>query len=109
MLGGYPLWTVKALAVSGGRRFEARHDCIMVVKPVELADRLADFEALRCPQFELILTEGGWIRFVRESCGRIEVSYRISAAKIPAAFDGSVRVEGEFSSELIRGVRRILL
>ena len=58
--------------------------------------QFADFEALKSEHCEVPLSEGGWLRFDRDTRGYITLRYRIGNRKASAAMEGAV-VEGEFA------------
>ena len=105
-LGGFCV--AEAGASYPGRRFTARHDCLRFDSSPETFSRLSDFESLKTAQMEISFSEGGWLRFLRDSRGWITVKYRIAGWRTGAAMEGEILVEGEFAGSFCREVGALL-
>jgi hypothetical protein len=97
--GGYSAFRVEAVATTSGRRFTASHDKLMMDTDEATLRRFADFESLKSGRIEIPLSEGGWLRFQRDSHGCIIVRYRVGGWKPVAAMEGELLVEGEFAGK----------
>jgi hypothetical protein len=100
--GGVPAFKVEAVSSASGRRFTASHDRLIMDRGEATFRNFADFESLKSGQFETEFTEGGWLRFQRDSRGCVTVKYRIGGWKAAAAMEGEVLVEGEFANSFCR-------
>ena len=106
--GGYSAFRAEAVATASGRRFTASHDRLMMDTDEATLQRFSDFETLKSEQMEIPLTEGGWLRFQRDSHGYITLRYRIGGWKASAALEGEVVVEGEFAGGFCRDFGALL-
>lgn len=106
--GGYSALRVESVASASGRKFTAAHDRLMMDSDDATVHRFAEFADLKREQFETPLTEGGWLRFRRDSHGAIIVRYRIGSYKSSAAMEGEVLVDGEFANSFCRDFGALL-
>ena len=106
--GGYSALRVESVASASGRKFTAVHDRVMMDSDEATVQRFVEFADLKREQFETQFTDGGWLRFQRDSHGAIIVRYRIGSYKAPAAMEGEVLVDGEFASSFCREFRALL-
>jgi hypothetical protein len=100
--GGYSALRVEAVASASGRKFTAAHDRLMMDSDEATVQRFVEFADLKREQFETPFTEGGWLRFQRDSHGAIIVRYRVGGWKAAAAMEGEVLVDGEFANSFCR-------
>ena len=100
--GDYAALRVEAVASASGRRFSVLHDSLMMDVDEATVQRFSEFASLKTEQFEIALTENGWLRFQRDLRGAITVRYRIATYKMPAALEGEVFVHGEFANKICR-------
>jgi hypothetical protein len=94
---------VEAVASFSSYRFTAVHDALIITDRSEgIKQRFTDFRELKTAEFELQLSEGGWVKFKRHLTGYVTVHYRIAATRgfINASMDGETTVDGEFVNEL---------
>jgi hypothetical protein len=105
---------IEAVATSGGRRFSAVNDRIVAFSSEETNLRFADFADLKISEFELRISEGGWLRFKRDLRGYVTVRYRVCGDILAgmesflAAMEGEVIVEGEYTNQLYRDILALL-
>ncbi len=98
----YAALRIEAVASGSGRRFTALHDRLLMDADEAVIQRFSEFSSLKTEQFEVALTEKGWLRFRRDSHGAITVRYRIAAYKVSAVLEGEVFVHGEFANKICR-------
>jgi len=106
--GGFNALRVEAVASASGRKFTAAHDRLMMDSDEATVQRLAEFADLKRDQFETEFTEGGWLRFQRDSHGAIVVRYRIGGWSAAAAMEGEILVDGEFANSFYRDFGALL-
>jgi hypothetical protein len=104
----YPPLRVEAVCTAFGRKFTAAHDGVLISSEEVALQRFTDFESLKIEQMEIALTGEGWIRFQREPRGDITVRYRIEGWNPPAAMEGTVVVEGEYTASFYREFGELL-
>jgi hypothetical protein len=107
---GDPFSCCRLEAKSGGSGYEfsARHDGVMLDTSEGTLTRLLEFEGLAVNHFELPISEGGWIRVIRDSRGHLTVRYRIARLKLAAVMEGEVYVHGEHAAGFCRELRAVL-
>lgn len=106
--GGYTVLRAASAGTSLDSRFTAFHDRLMLDASDEAIEQFADFELLKSKGIEIPLTEGGWLRFERDSRGYIMVHYRIGGLMASAAMEGRILVEGEFARAFCCEIGQIL-
>jgi hypothetical protein len=74
----------------------------------ETPERIARFKANQVRQFELMLSQGGWLRIKRDPKGRTLVRYRLGQLSAGAALEGKLRLEGESAKAFCRELRELL-
>jgi hypothetical protein len=104
----YPPMRVEAVCTAFGRRFTASHDGVIISSEKVSLQRFTDFESLRIEEMEIALTCEGWIHFQRDPRGYITVRYRIEGWNPPAAMEGTVVVEGEYTASFYREFGELL-
>jgi hypothetical protein len=105
--GGYTALRVEAVSSASHWKFTAAHDRLMMNSDEATVQRFADFADLKRDQFETAFTEGGWLRFHRDSHGAIVACYRIGGSSFrfrawKASMEGEVFVDGEFANSFCR-------
>lgn len=108
LYGSNTLLKIEAVATASGCRFTAVHDRIVIDSSEETKKRFADFTTLNTVEFELLLSEGGWIRLKRDVKGYVVVGYRIADWKASAAMEVEIIVEGEFTQQLYNDIAALL-
>ena len=88
------VWRVAA-AVTGVGCIAAVHGRAKVHTTDETPDRIANFKANRVQQFELMLSQGGWLRIRRDPKGRTLVRYRLGQLSAGAALEGRLHLDGK--------------
>jgi hypothetical protein len=99
--GGYNALRLEAVASALGQKFTVVHDRLRMGSGEQAIQHLGEFADLKRDQFETAFTEGGWLRFQRNSHGAIIVRYRIGGRNA-AAMEGEVLVDGEFANSFCR-------
>ena len=74
----------------------------------ETPGRIAEFNTNRVQRFELMLSQGGWLRIKRDRRGRTLVCYRLRQPRADAALEGKIRLEGEGAKAFCRDLGRLL-
>jgi hypothetical protein len=108
IIGSHTRLEIEAVATSTGCRFSVVHDSVLCSSSEQTMQRLADFTALVTSEFEVQLSEGGWLRFIRDLRGYVMVRYRVASERASAAAEGEIMVEGEFTQQLCRDVAALL-
>jgi hypothetical protein len=88
------VWRVAA-AVTAVNCIAAVQGRAKVLATDETPQRIANFQANRVRQFDLALSDGGWLRLRRDRRGRTLVRYRLGRLRAGAALEGKLRLEGE--------------
>ena len=101
------VWRIAA-AVTGVGCIVAVHGRAEVRTTDETPERVANFKANRVQQFELMLSQGGWLRIKRDRRGRTLVRYRLGQLSAGAALEGKVRLEGECAKAFCRDLGGLL-
>ena len=89
------VWRFEAIVIGAGWMFAGMHDRVSVNITAETTQAMADFAALRMRQFELELSEGGWLRLKRDSRGYVLIRYRVGRLQAGAALEGEILLELE--------------
>ena len=106
-IGATVTWRIAA-AVAGVGCFAAVHGRTKVRTTEETLGQIANFKARRIQQFELMLSQGGWLRLGRDPKGRTLVRYRLGQLSAGAALEGKLRLEGESAKAFCRELRELL-
>jgi hypothetical protein len=106
--GSELLLKIEAVATAFGCRFSAVNVRVVLDSSEETKRKFADFASLNIAEFELRISESGWIRFNRNGRGHVTLSYRIANRKASAAMEGEVIVEGEFTRQLYSDLSALL-
>ena len=101
------VWEVTA-AIHGAGCIAAVHGLTKVRTTDGDLDRMDDFAAHQARQFELKLSQGGWLRIRRDPKGRTLVNYRLGHLRKGAALEGKVRLEGESAKAFCRELEELL-
>jgi len=88
------VWRVAA-AVTGVGCIAAVQGRARVLPTDETTERMARFKAKRAQQFEVALSQGGWLRLKRDPKGRTLVRYRLGQLSASAALEGKLSLEGK--------------
>lgn len=90
------VFKVRAEISDSSSQFLCAHEAILFETTSEIRERLARFRALELHSIELPATEGGWLRLQRSTRGQITCRVRIVRAKLGAASETEVLIDGEF-------------
>jgi len=101
------VWEVTA-AIHGAGCIAAVHGLTKVRAGEGGLERMDDFIAHQARQFELTLSQRGWLRIRRDPKGRTLVTYRLGHLRTGAALEGKVRLEGESAKAFCRELGELL-
>ena len=99
---------VEAVITGAGCKFSAAHNKVVIEPSEEMFDQGQAFFELTEHQLDLQLSEGGWLRFKRNSKGCIIVHYRLVRWEKWAAIEGEILIEPEFSPDFCRELKALL-
>jgi hypothetical protein len=106
-IGATVTWRIAA-AIAGVGCFAAVHGRTKVRTTEETLGQIANFKARRIQQFELMLSQGGWLRLGRDPKGRTLVRYRVGQVRAGASLEGKVRLEDDSADVFCRELRGLL-
>ena len=101
-------WRCEATALTGGWKFAAVHDQVLVNSLEEVFQQLVDFSILQIPRVEIVLSEGGWLRIKRDMRGQVIVRYRLARLSIGAAVEGEVILDHERGDKFCKELSGLL-
>jgi hypothetical protein len=73
----------------------------------ETRKRVAGFVAHRLHRLDLILPQGGWLRFSHGTNGRTRIGYRLGGLSGGTSVEGELRLEREAARACCRQLRRL--
>jgi hypothetical protein len=103
-----PIWRIEAMVIGAGWMFAGMYERVMVNALPGTAREMAQFAELESREFEVGLSEGGWLRFKRGPRGHILIRYRLGRLQAGAALEGEVVLEGEAASSFCKGLSALL-
>jgi hypothetical protein len=101
------VWRVAA-AITGVGCIAAVQGRARVQPTDEIPERMARFRTNRVQQFEVTLSQGGWLRLKRDPKGRTLVRYRLGQLSAGAALEGKLRLEGKTAKAFCRELGELL-
>lgn len=107
--GGFPgLYMIRARMSDSLSECSIRHDAITFDTSDATRAEFEKFAALASHTFVLRTARDGAITLNRDRRGAITVGYRIVSWEADAALEGSVRIDGEFSTGFLREFKILL-